>query len=128
LHIDDNTSIYNRYFKEQDVLDIFQTRVFQESRTLDLSVFHSVAAGVWSESYYRQFEAQCDGVIDFKAEEDEGQLENYVRVRSIRGKTCDSRWRHLRLEGTGEVVLAKPDEVKKKEIGISGWLKGPKKR
>jgi KaiC/GvpD/RAD55 family RecA-like ATPase len=128
LHIDDNTSIYNRYFKEQDVLDIFQTRVFQESRILDLSVFHSVVAGVWSESYYRQFEAQCDGVIDFKVEEDEGQLENYVRVRSIRGKTCDSRWRHLRLEGNGEVVLDKAGEGKKKEIGISGWLKGPKKK
>jgi KaiC/GvpD/RAD55 family RecA-like ATPase len=109
LHIDDNTSIFNRYFKEQDVLNIFQTRVFQQTRLLELSAFHSIVTGVWSEAFYKQFEAQCDGVIDFKAEEDEGQLENYVRV-------------------TGEVVLAKPDEVKKKEIGISGWLKGPKKR
>jgi KaiC/GvpD/RAD55 family RecA-like ATPase len=127
LHIDDNTSIINRYFKEQDVLNIFQTRVFQLTRILDLSVFHSVVSGVWSESYYKQFEAQSDGVIDFKAEEDEGQLENYVRVRSIRGKTCDSRWRHIHLEDSGEVVLDKPGESKK-EMGISGWLKGPKKK
>jgi KaiC/GvpD/RAD55 family RecA-like ATPase len=128
LHIDDNTSIYNRYFKEQDLLNIFHTRVFQLTRLLDLSVFHSVVAGVWSASFYKQFEAQCDGVIDFKAEEDEGQLENFVRVRSIRGKTCDSRWRHLHLVGDGEVVLDSPSEGKKKEIGISGWLKGPKKK
>jgi KaiC/GvpD/RAD55 family RecA-like ATPase len=128
LHIDDNTSIFNRYFKEQDVLNIFQTRVFQQTRLLELSAFHSIVTGVWSESFYKQFEAQCDGVIDFKAEEDEGQMENYVRVRSIRGKTCDSRWRHLRLEGNGEVVLDKAGEGKKKEIGISGWLKGPKKK
>ena len=127
LHIDDNTSIFNRYFKEQDVLNIFQTRVFQLTRLLDLSVFHSVVAGVWSESFYKQFEAQCDGVIDFKAEEDEGQLENFVRVRSIRGKSCDSRWRHLRLRSNGEVALENLGEGKKKEIGISGWLKGPKK-
>jgi KaiC/GvpD/RAD55 family RecA-like ATPase len=127
LHLDDNTSIFNRYFKEQDVLNIFQTRVFQLTRLLELSAFHSVVAGVWSESFYKQFEAQCDGVIDFKAEEAEGQLENYVRVRSIRGKSCDSRWRHLRLESNGEVVLDK-GEGKKKEIGISGWLKGPKKK
>ena len=34
---------------------------------------------VWSASFYKQFEAQCDGVIDFKtAEEDEGQLENHA--------------------------------------------------
>ncbi len=128
LHLDDNTSIFNRYFKEQDVLNIFQTRVFQLTRILDLSVFHSIVAGVWSESFYKQFEAQCDGVIDFKAEEDEGQLENYVRVRSIRGKSCDSRWKHLRLEGSGEVVIDKAGEGKKKEIGISAWLKGPKKK
>lgn len=127
LHIDDNTSIFNRYFKEQDVLNIFQTRVFQLTRLLDLSVFHSVVSGVWSDSFYKQFEAQCDGVIDFKAQEDEGQLENYVRVRSIRSKPCDSRWRHLRLENSGEVVLDKKGEGKK-EIGISGWLKGPKKK
>jgi KaiC/GvpD/RAD55 family RecA-like ATPase len=129
LHLDDNTSIFNRYFKEQDVLNMFQTRVFQLTRILDLSAFHAVVAGVWSGSFYKQFEAQCDGVIDFKTEEDEGQLENYVRVRSIRGKSCDSRWRRLRLEGNGEVVLENPaGEVKKKEIGISGWLKGPKKK
>ena len=128
LHIDDNTSIFNRYFKEQDVLNIFQTRAFQLSRALDLSAFHSVVSGVWSESFYKQFEAQCDGVIDFKTEENEGQQENFVRVRSIRGKSCDSRWKHLHLKSNGEVVLDKSDEGKKKEIGISGWLKGPKKK
>lgn len=128
LHIDDNTSIYNRYFKERDILNIFQTRIFQLTRILDLSVFHAIVAGVWSASFYRQFEAQCEGVIDFKTEEDEGQLENFVRVRSIRGKSCDSRWRHLRLDGNGEVVLEDLGVGKKKEIGISGWLKGPKKK
>jgi hypothetical protein len=128
LHLDDNTSIFNRYFKEQDVLNIFHTRVFQLTRILDLCVFHSVVSGVWSESFHKQFEAQCDGVIDFKAEEEEGQLENFVRVRSIRGKVCDSRWKHLRLASSGEVVLDDVGEGKKKEIGISGWLKGPKKK
>ena len=128
LHIDDNTSVFNRYFKEGDVLNIFQTRVLQMTRILDLSVFHSVVAGVWSESFYKQFEAWCDGVIDFKAEEDDGQLENYVRVRSLRGRRCDSKWRHLHIEPTGEVNLENLGQGKKKEIGISGWLKGPKKK
>jgi KaiC/GvpD/RAD55 family RecA-like ATPase len=128
LHIDDNTSIFNRYFKEQEVLDLFQTRVFQMTRILELCALHSVVTGVWSESFYKQFEAQSDGVIDFKTEEDDGQLENYVRVRSLRGKSCDSRWRHLHLSENGEVVLDKASDGKKKEIGISGWLKGPKRK
>jgi hypothetical protein len=67
-------------------------------------------------------------VIDFKTEEDDGQLENYVRVRSLRGKSCDSRWRHLHLSENGGVILDNLSEGKKKEIGISGWLKGPKKK
>jgi KaiC/GvpD/RAD55 family RecA-like ATPase len=128
LRIDDNTSIINRYFEEKDVLNIFQTRVFQLTRLFELSAFHSVVAGVWSESFYKQLEAQCDGVIDFKVEEDEGQLEHFVRIKSLRGKSFDSRWRPLRLEATGEVVLEKVGEGKKKEIGISGWIKGPKKK
>jgi KaiC/GvpD/RAD55 family RecA-like ATPase len=130
LHIDDNTSIFNRYFKEPDVLNIFHTRVFQLTRFLDLCVFHSVVTGVWSDSFYKQFEAQCDGVIDFKAEDDDedGKLENYVRVRTLRGRSINSQWRHLRLERNGEIILDKPHEDKKKDVGISGWLKGPKKK
>src|SRR5207245_9054211 len=104
--------IFNRYFKEQDVLNIFHTRVFQLTRILELSAFHSVVAGVCSESFYKQFEAQCDGVIDFKTEEDEGQLEKLVRVRANRGKSCDSRWRHFRIEANGEEVTAKRGEGK----------------
>ena len=112
----------------QIILNIFQTRVFQKTRILDLAIFHSVVSSVWSGSFYKQFEAQCDGVIDFKAEENDGQLKNLVRVRSIRGKSCDSRWTHLRLQDNGEVALESADQGKKKEIGISGWLKGPKKK
>lgn len=128
LHIDDNTSMFNRYIKEQEVLTVFSNLVFPEVRLLELSAFHSVVTGVWSESFYKQFEAQCDGVIDIKAEEGDGQIDSYVRVRSLRGKTCDSRWRQLRLKDNGEVVLENLGAEKKKEIGISGWLKGPKKK
>ena len=99
----------------------------QVTRILDLAIFHSVVSRVWSESFYKRFEAQCDGVIDFKAEEDGGQLENCVRVRSMRGKSVDSRWRHLHIGSNGEVVPDNTSKGKKKEIGISGWLKGPKK-
>lgn len=128
IHIDDNTSIFNRYVKEQDVLNLFNTLVFPEIRMLELSAFHSVITGVYSNSFYKQFEAQCDGVVDFKTEEDDGQLENYVRVRSLRGRACDSKWRRLHLKPTGEVILESIREGKKQEIGISGWLKGPKKK
>ncbi len=128
LHIDDNTSIFNRYLGDEQVLKLFNTLAFPEMRFLEISAFHAVVAGVFSDSFYKQFEAQCDGVIDFKTEEEEGQQATLVRVRSLRGKSCDSRWRRLLLRSTGEVALEKIEEGKKKEIGISGWLKGPKKK
>lgn len=127
LHIDDNTSMFNRHFREEEVLKIFHTRVFQLTRFLELSAFHSVVSGVFSDGFYKQFEAQCDGVIDFKAEDNEGQLENYVRVRTIQGLSCDSRWRRTHLTDGGEVELDAEPQDRKKGIGISGWLKGPKK-
>ena len=126
LHIDDNTSIFNRYFKEEDVVNIVHTRIFPETRFLELCVFHSVVSGVFSEGFYKQMEAVCDGVLDFRTEESDGRLENFVRVRTLRGRSCDSRWRRLRINAIGEVTLDRRDE-KKREIGISGWLKGPKK-
>jgi hypothetical protein len=57
LHIDDNTSIF-RYSKEEDVLNLFHTRIFPETRFLELSVFHSVVSGVYSEGFYKQIEAR----------------------------------------------------------------------
>lgn len=128
LHIDDNTSIFNRYFKEEDVVNIVHTRIFPETRFLELAVFHSVVSGVFSEGFYKQMEAVCDGVVDFRTEENDGTLENFVRVRTLRGKSCDTRWRRLRLTSNGEVALEKGYDEKKREIGISGWLKGPRKK
>ena len=37
-------------------------------------MFHSLVAGVYSEAFYRQFEALCDGIIDFKSQEQAGQM------------------------------------------------------
>lgn len=128
LHIDDNTSIFNRYFKEEDVLNLFHTKIFPETRFLELSVFHSVVSGVFSEGFYRQMETLCDGVIDFKTEENDGSLENYVRIRTLRGKTFNSKWRRLQLTTNGEVTLDSSEKKKGHEIGISGWLKGPRKK
>ncbi len=128
LHIDDNTSMFNRYLKEHEVLSMFNNLVFPEVRLLELSAFHAVVTGVWSESFYKQFETQCDGVIDIRSEESNEQLENFIRIRSLRGKACDSHWRHLRLKDNGEVVLENLGTEKKRDIGVSGWLKGPKKK
>ena len=82
--------------------------------------------GVHSESFYRQFESICDGIIDFHSLEEKGRIEHYMRVRSLRGRQIDSRWRHLRLQASGEVIVEKV-LTKSQELGVTGWLKGERK-
>ncbi len=107
LHIDDNTSVLNRYNKENEITDFWRTRAIPSARTRELVFLHSLVAGVCSDAFYKQFESICDGIIDFKNEErDDKQIEHFVRVRMVRGKSYDSRWHRLRLQDNGEVALA----------------------
>ncbi len=49
----------------------------------------------------------------------------HVRLRTLRGKACDTSWRRLRLTGNGEVELGR-ERDKLSELGIRGWIKGEK--
>lgn len=106
LHIDDNTGILLQYNEEKPMIDFWRTRVIPHSRARDCVVLQSLVRGVASAPFYKQFESLCDGIIDFKIEEHENELQHHVRVRSLRGRGYDSRWRRLRLLDNGEVTLA----------------------
>lgn len=106
LHIDDNTSILTRYNKENEVVDFWRTRAIPQARAQELAFLHAVVTGVASDAFYRQFESLADGIIEFKSEEKSGRIEHYVRVRAMRGKLYDSRWRTLQVLDNGEVKLA----------------------
>jgi KaiC/GvpD/RAD55 family RecA-like ATPase len=71
-------------------------------------------------------ESLCEGIFDLKSKEEGGRVEHYLRVRTIRGKAHDSRWRRLKMENNGEVTLGTVPPYAP-ELGIGGWLKGPKK-
>lgn len=106
LHIDDNTTVLNRYNSENAIVDYWRTRTVPFSRTLKLVYVHSLVTGVASEAFYRQFESLSDGLIDFKTEEKNGEIQHYVRVRLMRGRPYDSRWRRLVMLENGEVKPA----------------------
>ena len=105
LHIDDNTGILLQYNEEKAIIDFWRTRYIPYSRARECVVVHSILKDVASPSFYKQYESLCDGIIDFKSEERENELQHYVRIRSLRGRGCDSRWRTLRLSDNGEVTL-----------------------
>jgi KaiC/GvpD/RAD55 family RecA-like ATPase len=106
LHIDDNNSVLTEYNDEKAVIQFYRNRLIPECKARELAAFHSLAAGVHSDGFYKQFELFCDGIIDFKNQEKEGLIGQYVRVRMMRGQTPDSRWRKIDLLENGEVTIA----------------------
>ena len=106
MHIDDNTLVLVRYNSEPAIIDFWRTRAIPISRTRELAFMHSLVTGTASDSFYKQFEALCDGTIELKTQDTAGEIEHLVRVRAMRGRPYDSRWHKLRLLDNGEVALA----------------------
>ncbi len=129
LHLDDNTSILNHYSEEKLIIDMWRTRFIPYARVRELAMIHSFVMGVASDTFYRNFEALCDGIFDLRSLEEEGRFQHYARARTMRGTTIDTRWRQLQLKDNGRVqVDSNPAKVKELEIGLGGWLKGPGRR
>lgn len=105
LHLDDNTAIMLQYMGEEEHVDMWRTGSIIAIRARETPHFLAYAKGVASEAFYAKYEALCDGIIDVKAQEEEGRIENYLRVRTLRGKKFDSRWHRLLLGNGGEVSL-----------------------
>jgi class 3 adenylate cyclase len=105
LHIDDNTSRLIEYNDEKAFLDHWRTLSLPYVRKFELAALHSVVRGLYSDSFYKQFESFCDGIIDFKSNEDSGKINHYMRIRVMRGKNYDSKWRLLQLMDNGGVRL-----------------------
>jgi len=106
LHIDDNTCIQLQYNDEKTVMTFTRTRIPSWVRARETTIINSLVNGITSESFYKQYLTLYDGIIDFKNQEKE-ELEHVVRVRLLRGRSCDSRWHRIKILDTGEVALVK---------------------
>jgi class 3 adenylate cyclase/TolB-like protein/Tfp pilus assembly protein PilF len=105
FHVDDDTSILVQFNGETKVVTHFRTQTVPFARRREMSSFHSVLRGVFSDSFYAQFESFCDGIFEFKSEDSAQGLVHSMRVRAMRGSPHDSSWRRIRLQDTGEVGL-----------------------
>jgi class 3 adenylate cyclase len=105
LHIDDNESVLLQFSDEESIVNGWRTTFVPMAKARELLILHSLVTGIASESFYRKTEAMADAVIDMTTKEEGGRLENYVRLRTLRGVRFDSRWRRIELLSNGEVAV-----------------------
>ena len=106
LHLDDNTSVLMRYNSENEFIDYWRTRMIRGyARTRGCILVNAFATGVVSETFTKQIESICDGIIEFKIKESEDKVLQIFRVKAMHGMNYDSRWQELRM-ADGEVALA----------------------
>jgi adenylate cyclase len=105
LHVDDDTSILLHFNDEKTFINHFRMHALPFARIHQLALVHSAVKGVYSESFYKQFESFCDGVLDFRTEEKGATIEHSMRVRLMRGKPHDAAWQRLRLLESGKVAM-----------------------
>lgn len=105
LHIDDNTAIMLQYVDYEEFVDMWRTGGVTYIRARETPHFLAFVKGVASDAFYIKYEALCDGIIDVVAKEEGGRIENYIRIRMLRGKVFDSRWHRIVLGSNGEVRL-----------------------
>ena len=127
LHVDEATSILGQYSDEKTMLEVWRTRWTPYLRSRQLADIASIMVDSASTAFFKMFESISDGIFEFQSQEHEGRIEQYARVRLVRGKSCDTRWRKLNLQPNGEVKLG-DKRIASEELGIRGWLGGPAKK
>lgn len=105
LHIDDNVSVLSRYNPENSIIDFWRTRLIPLSRANEMIMLNSITLGVHTEAFYRQFESLCDGIIEFRSQEESGRIQQLVRTKVLRGKAYDSTWHQIEMLENGAVQV-----------------------
>ena len=105
LHIDDNETVMLQFSSEESILNGWRTTFVPMVKERELLILHALVTGTASESFYRKTEAMADAVIDLTTREEGGRVENYIRVRALRGVKFDSRWHRAELMSNGDVII-----------------------
>jgi len=101
----DNLSTFLKYNDERTFMQwldktIARMREFRGIRLYGfIKDFHS-------DAFYANLQAIADGVIELNVHEEEGRLENVIRLKSIRGIQHSTDWRRLRMTNSGSLELA----------------------
>jgi class 3 adenylate cyclase len=116
LHIDDNETTLLQFSDEESILNGWRTTFVPMAKSRELLILHGLVVGIASESFYRKTETMADAVIDVRAREEGGRLENYIRLRSLRESKFDSRWHKIELTNEGEIDVEASDSEQSRRL------------
>ena len=105
LRIVDSGSVLARFNEEKTWIEFELTRRFARTRQQNSLMIYGVMLGVHSVWAYKPLEGEADAIIDFKTDEVEGEVKDFLRIRSMRNISCDRRWHPLKVEKTLELTL-----------------------
>ncbi len=107
LRILDDVSCLARFNEEKSWVEFVRTRMVPIASLWKSTGIGGVIKGIHSDWAYKNLEAACDGVIDFKLDETGDEAKSMIRIRSMRNVGFDSRWHRLMTGENLEVTLEK---------------------
>jgi len=103
----DDFSCLGRFNEEKSWVEFVRTRMLPISSLWKSTGIGGLMKGVHSEWAYKNLEAACDGVVDFKLDETGEEARSMIRIKSMRNVGFDSRWHTLKVADNSEVTLEK---------------------
>ena len=95
-----------RFSDEKSFIEFFDSRIrAEEHKRGNLLTLQGVTRGVHSDWLYKRLESACDGIIDLRVAELEGEVKNLLRIRTLRGQPHDSKWHAITVARNGEAKL-----------------------
>lgn len=103
--VGDSGSELLRFNEENSVVEYFVTRVSPNERRAGRIFLVGFARGIHTETFYKRMESAAGGVIDIRVEEREGEINNLIRVTSLKGQPHDTHWHKIEVKPNGEASL-----------------------
>ncbi len=107
LRIADDELVLLRFNDEKSFIDLWRTREIPTASARQSTSIFGAVKGVYSEYIYKSMEGSVDGIVDFKIDEESGEVRNLMRIRSMRSVGYDSRWSRLKIGDNFEVMVEK---------------------
>ena len=106
LSLVESISTFARFNEEKPLVEWLESRKFPEVRRMKRILIDGVSRGVHSDWFYERIEGFSDGAVEIQLRENEEQIKNFLRVRSLKGQPHDSRWHAIEIKPNGEATLA----------------------